>query len=128
MFWTSRCSIRVENSMARVALSTLPDGARVWMFASARPLAASERDQLTSPLDQFFEGWASHGTAVAAGFDWLEDHFLVVAVDEGLHPSGCSIDKLFRALAEIEKTAGTRLLDSSLVFFRRDRGGVAGVT
>src|SRR5687767_6275021 len=101
--------------MTRVALSTLPDGARVWVFGTSRPLAASEKAQLTSALDQFFEGWASHGAAVAAGFEWLEDHFLVVAVDEGLHPSGCSIDKLFRMLSEMEKSTGSRLLDSALV-------------
>ena len=106
----------------------LPDQARLWVFASERPLSGSERAALLGRVDGFLSQWKAHGAPLAAGRAWLHDRFLAVAVDERVTPpSGCSIDALVRMLRELEAEIGSRLVDNAPVYYRSSRG-VEGVT
>lgn len=94
----------------------LSDQSRVWIFPSARPLSASEVEAMEARIADFFRSWASHGAPVPAAGAVLDQHFVVVAVDDSLAPSGCSIDSLFRTMAQIENDLQIPLLDTSRVF------------
>ena len=59
----------------------MPDRARLWVFASERPLPAHERAALLARVDGFLSRWKAHGAPLAAGRAWLHDRFLAVAVD-----------------------------------------------
>lgn len=101
----------------------LPDQARLWVFASERPLSARERAALLARVDGFLSRWKAHGAPLAAGRAWLHDRFLAVAVDESVTPpSGCSIDALVHMLKELEAEIGSRLVDNTPVYYRSSRG------
>lgn len=105
--------------------SSLPDNARVWVFASAQPILGDDAERLVAAAESFVRGWAAHGEPVVGAVDWRDDHFLLIAADEdATGVSGCSIDSLFNTLKQIERELGLSLLDSSLVWFRDDSGAV----
>ncbi len=111
-----------------VSFDQLPDDARVWVFAAARPLGEAESASLLRGVDEFVEGWAAHGAPVRGARDWRHGRFLLVGADErATGVSGCSIDSLFHALAAAEADTGISLRDSSLVFFRDASGEIRSV-
>ncbi|HET7039839.1 MAG TPA: hypothetical protein VFH97_08115 [Gemmatimonadales bacterium] len=105
--------------MPRVPFASLPDTARLWVFAAERPLAFAEREALLRDVDAFLDHWAAHGVPLTAGRDWRYDRFLLVAVDqEAAGVSGCSIDALTRLLRDYEGRIGVALLDNGPVSYR----------
>ena len=114
--------------MPQVPITSLPDHARVWVFAAECPLETAARDGLLADVDAFLDGWAAHGTPLRCGRDLVEDRFLLIAVDEqAAGVSGCSIDALTRQLRAHEQRLGMALLDNGPVHYRAD-GRVVRVT
>lgn len=107
----------------------MPDQARLWIFASPRPLEEREEAWLRARVRDFVDGWTAHGAPVAGAFDLLHDRFLLVAADEeATGVSGCSIDALTRTLKGAERELGLSLLDaSSRVWYRDGAGDVRAV-
>lgn len=109
--------------MPRVNFSDLPDSARVWVFASDRPLVADESKVLLSDVDAFLDQWAAHGSPLRNAREWRENQFLVIGVDPSVEQaSGCSIDGLFRSLQQLGSRLGTSLVAGGRVFYRDDQG------
>lgn len=105
--------------MPRIDFDSLPDDARVWVFAAERPLTEEEERALLAPVDAFLDGWNAHGSPLTCGRDWVHGRFLLVAVDERTAPpSGCSIDALVRTLKDLEAKLGVSLLDNHPVWYR----------
>lgn len=105
-------------------LEEMPDKARVWIFASPAPFDHEAKKYIEDHLESFIAGWTSHGAPVAGASQLIDDQFILVAADEEGSPSGCSIDKLFKKVTEIEKEKHASLLDSSRVYFRASDGTV----
>jgi hypothetical protein len=115
--------------MSAVSFDELPDDARVWVFAAPRPLAADEAESLLARVDGFLAGWAAHGAPVRGARDFRHGRFLLVGADErATGVSGCSIDSLFHALAEVERESGVTFRDSTPVFYRDAEGEVRSAT
>lgn len=112
--------------MSHVALSELPGSARVWCFgASAAPSAKDAGARLRASMAAFLERWTAHRAELRAGFDWLHDRFLVVAVDESrVGASGCSIDALTAEIRRLEGVVGAPLLDAAPVWYRGEGGDI----
>jgi hypothetical protein len=111
--------------MPRVPFESLPDDARLWIFALQQELDPGEEEVLLSTVESFLDGWAAHGAPLTAGSSWVERRFLLVAVDQrSVPPSGCSIDSMVRALKEVETRTGKRLVDHGPVYFRGESGEV----
>lgn len=109
--------------MPREPIDRLPDDARVWVFGSSRALDEAESQMLLNSVDRYLEVWAAHGTPLRTGRDWLEDRFLVVAVDQAsVPPSGCSIDALVRELVALETRLGVSLVGHGAVWYRDTSG------
>jgi hypothetical protein len=109
--------------MPIVPFESLPDNARVWVFASDQPLSGAAADTLLAAVDQFLAEWKAHGVPLRCSRDWRDDRFLAIAVDVNTeNASGCSIDGLFRTLQQIERSIGTRLVGGGRVFYRTPGG------
>jgi len=115
--------------MSYVPISALPSDARIWCYgASARPSGATV-EKLRTALASFLESWTAHRVDLKAGFDWLPEGFLVIAVDESVSgASGCSIDALTSEIRRLERESGIDLLDAAPVWYREATGEVRRVT
>lgn len=101
----------------------LPSDARVWVFASDRPLVGDDAQALLSEVDRFLEQWKAHGAPLRSAREWRDDRFLAIGVDPTAEQaSGCSIDGLFRGLQSLERRLGTTLVAGGRVFYRDAAG------
>lgn len=109
--------------MPRVEFNQLPPNARVWVFASDRPLTGNDRTTLLNAVDEFLDQWKAHGAPLRSAREWRDDRFLVIGVDPTAEQaSGCSIDGLFRGLRSLEQALSTGLVAGGRVFYRDDTG------
>jgi len=109
--------------MSTVSFDQLPANARVWVFASDRPLVGDDANALLSEVDRFLEQWKAHGVALRCAREWRENRFLVIGVDPTAEQaSGCSIDGLFRGLQSLEHALTTALVAGGRVFYRDAHG------
>lgn len=109
--------------MPTARFSELPPDARVWVFASDRPLQGDEADLLLQEVDRFLDQWKAHGTPLRSAREWRDDRFLAIGVDPTAEQaSGCSIDGLFRGLQQLERRLATGLVAGGRVFYRDGKG------
>ena len=115
--------------MPRVDFRSLPDDARLWVFAADRPVTGPSAERLLGEVDGFLDDWAAHGQPLTCARDWREERFLAIGVDQGdAHASGCSIDGLFRILRNLEAAVGASLLGGGRVLYRDASGAVRTVS
>ncbi len=111
--------------MPLVPFDSLSNEARVWVFAADPALDDQRAAQLLVLVDGFLSQWVAHGSPLTCGREWRYARFLVIGVDQNsTNASGCSIDGLYRKLAEFEKLTGASLLSRDRVFFRDASGEV----
>lgn len=115
--------------MPLVPFDTLPDDARVWVFASQAPLDEIDEPRLLAAVDGYLLTWRAHGATLTCAREFREEYFLAVGVDERASgASGCSIDGLFRVLQKIEDGIGTSMVGGGNVYFRDPTGLVVWCT
>jgi hypothetical protein len=114
--------------MPRTDISKLPDDSRIWIFGISPSIDATKRSRLLAAVDAFLDRWSAHNQPIASARDVLHDSFLVVAVDRQSETSGCSIDRMFGLLQQLERELGVSILDPNRVFFRGDNGRVAAMS
>ena len=114
--------------MALVQFSELPDNARIWIFGSDKPLTGAVADSVLAEVDSYLDQWKAHGFPLRAAREWRDNRFLVIGIDPTVEQaSGCSIDGLFRALQQLQKTIGAQLVGGGRVFYRDDSGATQSV-
>ena len=105
--------------MPQVEFNAMPDAARVWVFGAAAPIVGAARSALLNAVDAYLARWAAHGAPLRCAREWRDDRFLAIAVDEAATgASGCSIDGMFRVLADAEPIVGTSLVGGGTMFWR----------
>src|SRR5258707_13326341 len=114
--------------MPVVSFESLPDASRVWVFASAPALPAAAAKTVLSGVDSHLKEWKAHGEPLTVSREWIEDRFLVVAVDQThTGASGCSIDGLFRVLQQLENSVHASLVGGGRVYYRDHHGVIQAV-
>jgi hypothetical protein len=114
--------------MPIVPFETLPDSARIWVFASDRDLSGASADTLLAAVDEFLATWRAHGVPLRSARAWRDNRFLAVGVDvTAENASGCSIDGLFRTLQTLQREIGAQMVGGGRVFYR-NRGGAVETT
>jgi hypothetical protein len=109
--------------MPAVSFEELPPNARVWVFASDRPLERDESQLLLSEVDSYLEQWKAHGAPLRSAREWRDGRFLAIGVDPSAEQaSGCSIDALFRRLQDVERRLATSLVAGGRIFYRDASG------
>jgi hypothetical protein len=106
-------------------ISSLPRGARVWVFAATRPLTVEDEARLADVVDRVYGVWTRKSPGVRGAREFREGRFLVVGADEReACVSGCGIDAMMQWIKQFEAESGLRLVDRMQVFWRDADGGV----
>lgn len=93
---------------------------RVWVYLSNKPFSEQIENDLKNDVQTFLLGWNAHGKALTAGFEILYHHFIIIkANEEQYSASGCSIDKQFQFIKEVEKKYNLNLLDRLVVAYKK---------
>ena len=101
--------------------NTLPEESRIWIYASEKTLTNEHQIHILNYISEHLKGWNAHKVPLTAGVTILENHFIVVALDEGKNgASGCSIDTLQKTIQELEKELSISLMNRLNVFCRID--------
>jgi hypothetical protein len=104
--------------MPRTDIARLSDDARVWVFGISPALDDDAEQTLLARIDPFLEQWTVHGEPITAAREIRERAFLVIAVEKSTEASGCSIDRLFGTLQQLERELSVAILDANRVFLR----------
>ena len=114
--------------MPRVDISQLPDQSRIWIFGVSPALDDRKSSRLLAAIDGFLDRWVAHNQPIVSARDLLHGSFLIIAVDQQSETSGCSIDRMFGLLQEMERELGVTILDSSRIFCREADGRVRAIS
>jgi len=96
---------------------TLPDSSRIWLYASEKDLTTDQQNHILTYIAEHLKGWNAHKVPLTAGVTILENHFIVIALDENKNgASGCSIDTLQKTIQELEKDLSIALMNRLNVF------------
>jgi hypothetical protein len=102
----------------RVPIEQLGNNAPIWIFGISPSLDEERSALVLRQVDAFLDDWAAHGAPIRGARDLREGSFLVIAADENCEKSGCSIDRMFGTLKQLERDLAVQILDSNRVFFR----------
>lgn len=90
----------------------LPMNSRIWIYQASRPFTPDEEILIRQRSEAFITEWTAHGTHLMAESQVVLHRFIIVAVDEAVvHASGCSIDKLFRFIQQLQSDLDISLMD-----------------
>lgn len=109
-------------------MEQLDDHARTWLFGISPALNDEQSQKVLAHVDRFLDEWAAHGALVTSARALLLDSFLAIAVDERSETSGCSIDRLFGLLRELERDLGVSILEANRVFVRHADGSIEALS
>ena len=97
--------------------NTLPEEARIWIYASENALTEDQQSHILTYIAEHLIGWNAHKVPLTAGVTILENHFIIIALDENKNrASGCSIDTLQKTIQELEKDLSIALMNRLNVF------------
>lgn len=95
---------------------------RVWVYQSSRLFSLSEALEIEKSLEEFAEGWRTHGAEVKAYANLFFGQFVVLIADETqAGVSGCSTDSSVRFVKEIGTRYGVDFFNrTSLAFVKEN--------
>lgn len=112
----------------RVNVDQLSDDATIWVFGITPGLDERGRESVLMRVETFLDQWLAHGVPVVSSADVRELRFLVVAAEKKSETSGCSIDRMFGLIRQLESELGVVMLDADRLFYRGDDGMVRAVS
>ena len=95
----------------------LPGESRIWLYASESALSKYQQSYIINIISEHLKGWNAHKQPLTAGVTILENHFIVIALDESRNrASGCSIDSLQNTIQKIEQELSISLMNRLNIF------------
>ena len=95
----------------------LPEESRIWLYAAENALSKDKQNYILNVISEDLKGWNAHQQPLTAGVTILENHFIIIALDESKNgASGCSIDTLQNTIQKIEKELSITLMNRLNVF------------
>ncbi len=110
----------------RTDIDQLSNDAHIWIFGISPALDAAQSATVLRLVDAFLDNWAAHGVPITGARELREGSFLIIAADENREKSGCSIDRMFGTLKELERELNVKILDANRIFLR-DHGSIRAV-
>ena len=100
-----------------VDFNTTSEQSRIWIYAAEQKLTNNQEEYILKSISDHLQGWEAHKVPLTAGVTILENHFVVVALDESKNgASGCSIDTLQNKIQDLEKELSVSLLNRLNIF------------
>ena len=97
------------------------DQSRIWIYAAEQKLTNDQENYILDHISVHLQNWEAHKVPLTAGVTILENHFIIIALDETKNgASGCSIDTLQNKIQEIEKELSVSLLNRLNIFCKID--------
>jgi hypothetical protein len=104
-----------------VNFNTTDGQSRIWIYAAEQKLTNEQESHILRSISDHLKNWEAHKVPLIAGVTILENHFIVVALDESQNgASGCSIDTLQKKIQDIEKELSVPLMSRLNIFCRID--------
>jgi len=99
--------------------NSLPDHSRIWIYSSELSLNKDRQNFILNFIKEKLNGWNAHNIPLTAGITILENHFIVIGLDEDVNlASGCSIDTLQRTIQNLETVLSINLMNRMNIFCR----------
>ena len=113
----------MDISFEHILPTNFDDHSKVWIYQSSRRFAMSEALEMEEMMQEFVEGWNSHGTPVKGYVNLLFGQFVILMADEtATGVSGCSTDSSVHLIKKIEQTFKVNMFDRlSLAFVIKDK-------
>lgn len=102
--------------------SLLPPHARVWVYQSTRPFTENESASIAEKVNLFVQQWTSHKAGVIGDGLLLYNRFVVLMADEEqVGVSGCSVDSSVRFIKSLEQELNTNFFDRwNIAYFKNN--------
>ena len=102
-----------------VDFNTIDERSRIWIYGAEEKLTNEQEGYILKSISDHLKNWEAHKVPLTAAVTILENHFIIVALDESKNgASGCSIDTLQNKIQELEKELSVSLLNRLNVFCR----------
>jgi hypothetical protein len=102
-----------------VDFNTTDGQSRIWIYAAEQKLTNEQESYILKSISDHLKNWEAHKAPLTAGVTILENHFIIIALDESKNrASGCSIDTLQNKIQDLEKKLSVSLLNRLNVFCR----------
>ncbi len=100
-----------------VDFNNTDEQSRIWIYAAEQKLTNKQEGYIIKYISDHLQNWEAHKVPLTAGVTILENHFIVVALDESENTaSGCSIDSLQNMIQSLEKELLISLLNRMNIF------------
>ena len=104
-----------------IEFDEISDNARLWIYAADKKLTINQESYILNYISHFLKDWKSHASPLKSATTILENHFVVIALDESYESaSGCSIDKIYNLIQILEKDLSISLLNRLNIFCNID--------
>ena len=104
-----------------VDFNTTDNQSRIWIYAAEQKLTNEQENHILKAISDHLQNWEAHKVPLTAGVTILENHFIIIALDETKNgASGCSIDTLQNKIQNLEKDLSVSLMNRLNVFYRID--------
>lgn len=98
-----------------------PSDSQVWIYGSNRFFTESEKNFIDNELKQFVANWAAHGSELFADATVLHNNFVIIVADENkVKASGCSIDSSTRFIKELGKALNIDFFDRLSILIEKE--------
>ena len=99
----------------------LSEDSRIWIYQSNKELNNDQVSEISSELNEFLKTWNTHGTPISCSYQVKYSRFIIIAAENTLEISGCSIDSSVAFIQSLEKKYSIVLLDKMDVAYRNNQ-------
>ena len=99
----------------------LSEDSRIWIYQSNKELSNDQVSEISSGLKEFLKTWNTHGKPIYCAYKIKYNRFIIIAADNTMEISGCSIDSSVAFIQSLETKYSTTLLDKMDVAYRKDQ-------
>ena len=96
----------------------LSEDSRIWIYQSNKELNNDQVCEISGKLTDFLKTWNTHGKPISCSFQVKYNRFIIIAAENTLEISGCSIDSSVAFIQSLEAKYSIVLLDKMDVAYR----------